>query len=142
MSYFDVDASARNCLPIARSSHRQASVASASATLVNASSNPCPHACVMARPDSASTASQRLEQASPTSSPPPGRTIRCMPPGLRSPRCCLALSHHPVLDPEILAGAGIGPPRDVAGGKHARHAGLDLFVHGHPPVGLQVGVTG
>src|SRR5258708_21899403 len=52
-------------------------------------------------------------------------------------RLALALGHHPVLDPQILAGVAIGPPRDVAGGKDARDAGLEIFVHGHASIGLE-----
>ena len=34
----------------------------------------------------------------------------------------LPLRQDPMLDPQVLAGMGIGPPRDVAGGKDTRHA--------------------
>src|SRR5258707_11564354 len=44
-------------------------------------------------------------------------------------RLTLPLGHDPMLDPQILAGTGIGPPRDVAGGKDSRHAGFKVFIH-------------
>ena len=48
----------------------------------------------------------------------------------------LTLGHDPMLDPEILAGMGVRPPCDIAGGKDPRHAGFEVFVHSDTPVGL------
>src|SRR6516165_232081 len=44
-------------------------------------------------------------------------------------RLTLPLGHDPMLDPQIVAGMGIGPARDVAGGKNSRHAGFEVFIH-------------
>src|SRR5262249_50250417 len=57
-------------------------------------------------------------------------------------RLPLPLGHHPVLDPQILAGMGVGPAGDVAGGENPRHASLEILVHRHAAVGLQAGALG
>src|SRR5262249_11907430 len=51
----------------------------------------------------------------------------------------LPLGHDPMLDPQILAGMGIGPPRDVAGGKDSRHAGFKVFIHRDAAIDLETG---
>jgi hypothetical protein len=54
-------------------------------------------------------------------------------------RCSLALAfgNDPMFNPEILARVRIQPPRNVAGGKNFRHAGLEVRVHGDTPVDLE-----
>ena len=42
----------------------------------------------------------------------------------------LALGDDPVFDADSRAGVGIGPSSDVAGGEHARRAGLEILVDG------------
>src|SRR5262249_60764747 len=54
----------------------------------------------------------------------------------------LPFGHDPVLDPQTLAGAGVGPARDIARGKDAGRAGLEIFVHCHAAVDLQAGALG
>src|SRR5262245_60639813 len=54
-------------------------------------------------------------------------------------RLTLPLGHDPMLDPQILAGMGIGPPRDVAGGKDSRHAGFKVFIHCDAAIDLETG---
>ena len=49
----------------------------------------------------------------------------------------LPFGHHPVLDPNLVAGVRIGPPRDVAGREDAGHAGLEVLVHGDAAVDRQ-----
>ncbi len=44
-----------------------------------------------------------------------------------------------MFDPQILAGMGIGPPRDVAGGKDSRHAGFKVFIHCDAAIDLETG---
>src|SRR5258707_13195233 len=57
-------------------------------------------------------------------------------------RLPLPLGHDPMLDPQILAGTGIGPPRDVAGGKDSRHAGFKVFIHRDAAIELETGALG
>src|SRR5262249_16608666 len=54
-------------------------------------------------------------------------------------RLTLPLGHDPMLDPQILAGMGIGPPRDVAGGKDCGHGGLKVFIHCDAAIDLETG---
>src|SRR5262249_33136787 len=54
-------------------------------------------------------------------------------------RLTLPLGHDPMLDPQVLAGMGIGPPRDVAGGKDSRHAGFKVFIHCDAAIDLETG---
>src|SRR6266446_3464990 len=54
-------------------------------------------------------------------------------------RLTLPLGNDPMLDPQILAGMGIGPPRDVAGGKDSRHAGFKVFIHCDAAIDLETG---
>src|SRR5262249_32428218 len=54
-------------------------------------------------------------------------------------RLTLPLGHDPMLDPQILAGVGIGPPRDVAGGKDSRHTGFKVFIHRNAAIDLEAG---
>src|SRR6516164_10583371 len=54
-------------------------------------------------------------------------------------RLTLPLGHDPMLDPQILAGMAIGPPRDVAGGKDTRHAGFKVFIHCDAAIDLETG---
>src|SRR5262245_62628642 len=57
-------------------------------------------------------------------------------------RLTLPLGHDPMLDPQILAGMGIGPPRDVAGGKDSRRTGFKIFVHCDAAIDLETGALG
>src|SRR5262245_52320187 len=57
-------------------------------------------------------------------------------------RLTLPLGHDPMLDPQVLAGVGIGPPRDVAGGKDSRHTGFKVFIHRDAAVDLKAGTLG
>src|SRR4029453_17694335 len=57
-------------------------------------------------------------------------------------RLTLPLRHHPVFDPQMLATARVGPARDVAGGKDAGYAGLEIFVHRHAAIDLETGALG
>src|SRR5262249_22193045 len=54
----------------------------------------------------------------------------------------LPFGHNPVLDPQTLAVAGVGPARDIPGGKKAGRASLEIFVHRHAAVDLQAGALG
>src|ERR1700722_5385634 len=53
---------------------------------------------------------------------------------VRRRRLSLALGNYPMFDAYPLAGARIGPPDDVARGKYARHAGLEILVHRYSAV--------
>src|SRR5215472_10520881 len=80
-------ASLSNDFPIIWCSRRQVGSASASAMLVNPNSKPCPHACVVARRDRASTERPPAcaRSANLTSlTPEVNRASRCIPPGRRS----------------------------------------------------------
>ena len=57
-------------------------------------------------------------------------------------RLTLPLGHDPMLDPQILAGMGIGPARDVAGGKDPRHAGFEVFIHRDAAIEFETGTLG
>src|SRR5262249_9899468 len=57
-------------------------------------------------------------------------------------RLTLPLGHDPMLDPQSLAGMGIGPARDVAGGKDSRHAGFKVFIHCDAAIDLETGALG
>src|SRR5262245_1259964 len=57
-------------------------------------------------------------------------------------RLALPLGHDPMLDPQVLAGIGIGPPRDVTGGKDSRHAGFKVFIHRDAAIDLETGALG
>src|SRR5262249_47147685 len=57
-------------------------------------------------------------------------------------RLTLPLGHDPMLDPQILAGMGIGPPRDVAGGKDTRRGGFKVFVHRDAAIEFKTGALG
>src|SRR5215472_10538068 len=54
-------------------------------------------------------------------------------------RLTLPLGHDPMLDPQILAGMGVGPARDVAGGKDSRHARFKVFIHRDAAIDLETG---
>src|SRR5262245_66480110 len=54
-------------------------------------------------------------------------------------RLTLPLGHDPMLDSQILAGMGLGPSRDVAGGNDSRHAGFYVFVHRDPAIEFETG---
>ena len=59
-------------------------------------------------------------------------------------RCSLALAfgNDPMFNPESLARVRIQPPRNVAGGKNSRHAGLEVLVYGDTPVDLETSRLG
>src|SRR5262249_42577514 len=57
-------------------------------------------------------------------------------------RLTLPLGHDPMLDPQILAGMGIGPARDVAGGKDSRRTGFKIFVHRDAAIDLETSALG
>src|SRR5262249_22193973 len=54
-------------------------------------------------------------------------------------RLTLPLGHDPMLDPQMLAAIGIGPPRDVTGGKDSWHTGFKVFIHHNAPIDRETG---
>src|SRR5260370_22832500 len=54
----------------------------------------------------------------------------------------LPFGHDPVLDAQMLAAMGVGPARDIACGKDAGRAGLEIFVYHHAALDLQTGALG
>src|SRR6476646_3619412 len=54
----------------------------------------------------------------------------------------VTLGKYPVLDANPFAGVRIWPPRDIAGGKHARHTRLEPLIHRHTFVHRQTGLLG
>src|SRR5262249_16771514 len=54
----------------------------------------------------------------------------------------LPLGHHPMLDPQVLSGVGIGPARDIAGREDAGCARLQVCVDGDAAVDLEARALG
>src|SRR6516225_1156586 len=54
----------------------------------------------------------------------------------------LTLGNDPVFNPNELLGANIGPARDVARGKDARHTRFEVFIHHNASIDLESSLLG